>query len=388
MNYPYVTVNSLLTPGPTYSLENLATPGIGALEINAYFDSRGEAAFDPGIEMNVFTIMAGHNDKAADPARTDNSVYVNLRKILKKAKDTGYQRRLVSTIISTDNPDTGNSWSGATLPLNEWIRDYGLTDLDADGVIDFGGDSRFDTTADTFDFDLYNEDHIHLTENGNLAMASIYAPALELAFGEPPEKPPLPATWFPPDTSKFFVLSNGNRTVNWPEGDGGASANVRGGIGKTNGQWYFETLIDVMAWNCVGLMNEAFTDTILDNSMTPMQTANTIAYATWAGAIQSADETLVELGGIEDGTVICHAVDLETRRYWMRFNDGPWNGGAPEGAPAIDPATGVGGLDISGLGTGMIYPVACIWEGGKITSRFAPGETTQSIPSGFQVLGA
>ncbi len=97
----------------------------------------------------------------------------------------------------------------------------------------------------------------------------------------------------------------------------------------------------------------------------------------------------MSLGTLADGDVIQHAVDLDTRKYWVRKNGGPWNGGAPEGAPTIDPAAGVGGVDISGLGTGNIYPVGSIFaEGGQITANFAAGQINGSIPAGFQPLAS
>jgi hypothetical protein len=95
------------------------------------------------------------------------------------------------------------------------------------------------------------------------------------------------------------------------------------------------------------------------------------------------------LGQIADGDVVGIAFDADTRRMWVRKNSGLWNGGAAEGLEPFDPATGVGGIDISALGTDTLYPVGYILNSGsEITARFAPGQTTLPIPSGFSVIGA
>ena len=48
------------------------------------------------------------------------------------------------------------------------------------------------------------------------------------------------------------------------------------------------------------------------------------------------------------------AINGFTRRAWGRYNGGPWNNNASN-----DPVTGVGGVDISGLGTGDLYLAVC-----------------------------
>ncbi|MBB4230057.1 GDSL-type esterase/lipase family protein [Rhizobium mongolense] len=383
-NYPYVAM-SALSDGPEYTLDNISTGGIKADDISNNFDSRGAAAFDVEADLNVFTLLAGSNDRGSGASY--ERIYRDLRKILRKAKDAGYQRRLIGTIISDDTGDPPyQEWSANDIELTQYIRDYWNSDLDADGLFDLAADSHFDEVSDTFDTLYYNSDRVHPTDLGSSVLASIYAPALNTAIATPAARVELPATWFELDKSSNLQLTNSNRTVNWPA-PGFANANVRGARGKASGKWYFETQIDLSNMTAVGLMNLDFADDIAADWVDPCESPNAIGYSSWTGNINHNASAIVTMGSISDSDVIALAVDLDTRSFWMRINEGPWNGGAPEGAPTIDPATGVGGIDISMLGTGMIYPVGFIYEAGQITSRFAATEFTGQIPTGFTALG-
>lgn len=79
-----------------------------------------------------------------------------------------------------------------------------------------------------------------------------------------------------------------------------------------------------------------------------------------------------------NGDVIGIAVDVDAREIWYRVNGADWNDDV-----AHDPATGVGGVDISNV-TGALYPCCGLfYTGAQAIGNF--GDTfVDSAPSGFE----
>ena len=385
--YPPVAF-AQLDAGPVMELANIATGGYTGQNIADDFDNRGGAAYDPTKDFNIFTFMIGANDRSQQ--YNDRQTYVNLRRVLVAAKRKGYQRRIIGTIIASDEGDAPyQSWNVADVQFNTWIKNYWSSDLDADGLFDCGADPRFDMASDASNTTYYAFDRNHLTDTGYAALASIYKPVLQAAINGPGSRTELPATWFAVDCSKQMALKNSDRTVYWPE-DGFTNACVRGGIGKETGKWYFETAHKVGndPTTGVGLMNIDFATNLEADWIDPGQDVNAIGYISHESYIRYQGQNLAFMGQIADGDVIGVAFDADTRRMWIRKNNGPWNGGAAEGSEPFDPATGIGGIDISGLGEGKLYPVGYILNSGsEITARFSGGQTTLPIPSGFLMIG-
>ncbi|WP_245267737.1 GDSL-type esterase/lipase family protein [Rhizobium sp. 2MFCol3.1] len=386
--YPPVAV-ATLAAGPTYSLSNIATGGYTGQNVADEFDDRGGAAFDETKDMNVFSVMLGANDRSQ--GYNDRQAYVNLRRVLVAAKRRGYQRRIVGSMIASNEGDAPyQSWNVADVQFNTWVRAYALSDLDCDGLFDFGADPRFDTAADANNTTWYASDRNHLTDAGYAALAGIYRLTLQAAINAPGVRQALPPTWFAPDMSKSMALKNSDRTVYWPD-NGFTNACVRGAIGKSSGKWYFETVHNSVGndkFTGIGLMNIDYATHLEADWIDPGQDENAIGYQSNEGTIRYMGTDIAYMGQIENGDIVGIAFDADTRRMWVRRNSGLWNGGAAEGSEPFDPATGVGGIDISMLGTDMLYPVGFAFlTGCEITSRFAPGQTTLPIPSGFTVIG-
>lgn len=78
------------------------------------------------------------------------------------------------------------------------------------------------------------------------------------------------------------------------------------------------------------------------------------------------------------GQVVCWAYDTVANLAWRRTNGGNWN----ESAPA-NPATGVGGIDISALGA--LVPIAVSGNNTNFNVVFDFGATgfSQAVPAGF-----
>jgi hypothetical protein len=84
------------------------------------------------------------------------------------------------------------------------------------------------------------------------------------------------------------------------------------------------------------------------------------------------------------GRTLMIAIDEPNRKYWVKSDASPnWNGSG-----TANPATGVGGIDISSL-TGAIYPAAAgsgaASVGDQFTFNFA-GPFVNTAPSGFTTL--
>ena len=77
------------------------------------------------------------------------------------------------------------------------------------------------------------------------------------------------------------------------------------------------------------------------------------------------------------GDTIDVAVDLTNNKVWVRVNSGNWNNNSGE-----NPATGAGGLGISGLTS--FYPVLCPGYEGTMTIQ---NTATYGVPSGYTLLG-
>lgn len=372
-------LTTYLPTNNSYSVVNLGSSGITADQIDTSYASRGGAEFDATKDLNVFVLTAGTNDKFNN--RTDRQAYHSLRSILSKAKATGYQRRVIGTILSTDAGDPPNSeWNANELQLNTWIERYWAYDLEAHALANFGDNAIFDTAAATAATTYWQDDRIHLKDAGYDLMAQIASPAIVSTFGTP-TTPQAEDRWFEPDMSFYLQATENGRLLSWNQ-PGFSASNARGMPGKSTGKWYFETEIVNTFTVQVGLMNLEFAPYILADWTGADYSPYAIGLNVEDAKIRYDNTDLIDMNAATNGTIISHAVDLDAKRYWIRVGSGTWNN-----SPTANPATNTGGIDISALGTGMIYPVATIGaEGGQVRSRFKQVNQTQARPTGFSAI--
>jgi hypothetical protein len=95
--------------------------------------------------------------------------------------------------------------------------------------------------------------------------------------------------------------------------------------------------------------------------------------------INGAD-SLVGGSPLNNSDVICMAIDFGNLRAWFRANNGNWNWNASN-----NPATNVGGIDISAVFTGVAaYPTVGFYiNGDAATGNFGASAFTYPVPSGF-----
>jgi hypothetical protein len=125
-------------------------------------------------------------------------------------------------------------------------------------------------------------------------------------------------------------------------------------------------------------MNEAYEGSIYNDSGNPQGSVNAMALGWSSAKLTYNGAHLLSPPALTTGAIVQHALDATTHRYWIKIDNGQWNLGAG------DPALGTGGIDVSGLGTGTIYPLAYIRVGGsEILGHFIAADMAKAVPTGF-----
>lgn len=122
------------------------------------------------------------------------------------------------------------------------------------------------------------------------------------------------------------------------------------------------------------------------NLSTAPNSALLVASAYNGGNIWVNGSALATIGAATAGDVYGIALDAGAKLIWIRRNLGSWNNNT-----SADPATGVGGLDISGF-SGPYFPwfsdAGTGGTHGKYTANFGDTAYTNGPPSGFSSWGA
>lgn len=180
------------------------------------------------------------------------------------------------------------------------------------------------------------------------------------------------------------TLSNGNQTAVFTA----AQQTVLGITGVTSGKYYFEVTFTAGTSSgnaAVGLVpsNEPLTGSQIGyndgvtGSIGCFQSSGNIYKDGSSSSIGSANNYS------SAGNYLCIAVDVVNRLAWFKSGTNNWNGNA-----ANDPATGVGGISISGTGT--IYPAIGTDKVSTWNANFGANTFNQTVPVGFSpwVAGA
>jgi hypothetical protein len=187
-----------------------------------------------------------------------------------------------------------------------------------------------------------------------------------------------PPAWNPSDKTANVTLSNADKTAT---ANAGGHGGVRGAILKTTGKWYFE--------QTVGPVAGADTGAGLANASAVLANIGDVA----AGAFiqfKSGNVYLNGAGGIfaggnmGGGGVQMVAYDAGNHRAWMRFELAGGGLTAWNGNPSADPATNVGGIDMTSIDTTGLMPCWCCGASADaVTANFGTSAFTHAMPSGF-----
>ena len=188
------------------------------------------------------------------------------------------------------------------------------------------------------------------------------------------------STWNSAVNPTFSTYSNGNNT--WAcSGCTGPNntSNTRGTQSRASGQYYFEMTVTDDSNTCCyqgGLSTAALgaNDALGDN------TNNGVGYGV-AGAVQINNVTITTIATYTNANVIGVAVDLSAHRIWFRVGTGNWNNNA-----TFSPVVGSqsGGIDISGISSGTLFPGISTFGGNGTTILNTGGSAfTGTLPTGY-----
>src|SRR6516162_2503748 len=185
-------------------------------------------------------------------------------------------------------------------------------------------------------------------------------------------------TWNSADLSGV-TLSNGNLTMT---GNAAANDGVRSTTFRTSGKYYAEftgNAVFASGSDGVGVaLGSASLTTLASNA-----TGAALIYASVGNIWFNGSYTGVTVSNFTT-SVVGVALDLGNKRIWFRVAGGNWNGNA-----TYDPATNVGGIDISSIFPGAgAYLAGCVNRVGDATT-INPGSSgfAYAIPSGFVAWG-
>ena len=203
---------------------------------------------------------------------------------------------------------------------------------------------------------------------GNFGATQLFNSVVPPGFtaGWPPgaePAPPVVAAWNPADKSAAVTLSNSNLTVTTSGNNTGARTTVAASSGKL----YFEiSSTGISGYIGLGLAAMPFN-----------ATTSAVGVAPSSGWIQVNGASVLNIGGL--ASTVSVAVDLDAKRIWFRSApSGNWNANA-----TYNPATNVGGVDISAL-SGPLYPmVTALLASNNATANFGASAFSGAMPAGF-----
>jgi len=196
--------------------------------------------------------------------------------------------------------------------------------------------------------------------------------------------PPPPAaaftTWSPSDKSVSVTLSNGNLTAN------NAASSLQGvrSVDRVyHGKYYWEVSYDATNGSAggVGVANGYIT--VNAGATAPNTASNFMVIVNPNGNTYAGGSTVgtPSFGTIATGSIICFALDLDSRQLWIRVGaTGNWNNNA-----AYAPG-GVGGISVPLLGSAYgAYAYANFTQSAaQYTANFGATAFAGAVPSGYQ----
>ena len=179
-------------------------------------------------------------------------------------------------------------------------------------------------------------------------------------------------TWSPSDKTAGITLSGGNLVATVA---GFAVNSLRAAHTQTSGKYYWEITCNPYLLSLIG--------------MAPSTRAHPFSLQTAAGAcgldtdggIYVNNAGALVIGDIPNGAVVGIAVDLDAHLIWFRKTAaGNWNNSG-----TANPATGVGGVSIPGLGGSVAASPAFSSQidADKVTANFGDSAFAGAVPSGF-----
>jgi hypothetical protein len=180
-------------------------------------------------------------------------------------------------------------------------------------------------------------------------------------------------SWNPSDLVNV-TLSGSNLIATLTSNNGG----VRSPAGPSSGKYYWE-IIPGINFNTSAAIGVALASV----------NVGTVYSAGAAGAVMlnavgnvnlNGSTVVSSIGNLTIATAACIALDLTAGLIWFKsVPSNFWNGSSSN-----NPATGVGGVSISSIMTGPLYPFCSAFNSGSIaTANFGGSAFSGTVPSGF-----
>ena len=179
-------------------------------------------------------------------------------------------------------------------------------------------------------------------------------------------------SWNPSDLVSV-TLTGSNLVATLNANNGG----VRSTLGPSSGKFYWEITPNASATTNVGFgvaLGSVSVGTIYVGAAGTAQINS-------AGNISVNGSVVVNSIGLPTAaTAVCIALDLTAGLIWFRASPtNNWNGSSSN-----NPATGVGGVSISSIMTGPLYPsFSAFSSGAAVTANFGGSAFSGTVPSGF-----
>lgn len=153
-----------------------------------------------------------------------------------------------------------------------------------------------------------------------------------------------------------------------------ASESTRQGVGNL----YYEALVALKA----GIVSIGLSNFYYSVGAVSLGTnTNSLAYNS-DGTVKVNNTTLATISTFTTGDRVSVAYDRSQLLAWFKVNAGSWNNDG-----TADPATGVGGIDVSSFIGGQYYPAIGFSVGGStVQAAFAATDWTYSAPTGFNSI--
>jgi len=181
-------------------------------------------------------------------------------------------------------------------------------------------------------------------------------------------------TWGTSDKTANVTLSGSNLVATSSGAAGGARASDR----QITGKFYWEVTLTTAANNTTGVgIASAFA------TLGSLTTSTCVVTKQAGNVLVNNAASGSTLGARASGDLICIALDIDAKLIWFRVGAaGNWNGSG-----AANPATGAGGVLITGMGVGPGYPLYpyCNLNANleAVTANFGDTAFTGTAPSGF-----
>lgn len=192
---------------------------------------------------------------------------------------------------------------------------------------------------------------------------------------KPASAPPATTTWNPLDKGPDVVLTNGNLTATSNTSGGGQSVRANS-TGRLTGKYHYSAVVTVNStFTLIGMANAS-------KSLTTFLGSDTDGLGwdkTGTVYINNAQVANIQTWAVGDTLSMEVNLDASPPRAFFKTNTGDWNND-----PSADPASNVGGIDISGMAAGPYFPAAQLWSDTEsLTANFGGSAYSPAATLGF-----